>query len=101
VSRQVQDLLSRDLIEPAHSAWSSPVILVQKKDESWRFCVDYRKLNCVTIQDTYLLPKIDELLDALAGSKFFSSLDLLRGYWQVPLSPDAQDKAAFITWDGL
>jgi len=101
VSRQVQDLLDRDLIEPAHSAWSSPVVLVPKKDGSWRFCVDYRKLNSVTIQDAYPLPRIDESLDILAGSKCFSTLDLLSGYWQVPLSPDAQEKAAFITRDGL
>jgi len=101
VSRQVQDLLSRDLIEPAYGAWSSPVVLVRKKDGTWRFCVDYRKLNSVTIQDTYPLPRIDEPLDALAGSKFSSTLDLLSRYWQVPLSPDAQDKAALITRDGL
>jgi len=101
VSQQVWDLLDRGLIEPAHSAWSSPVVLVQKKDGSWRFCVDYRKLNSVTIQDAYPLPRIDESLDALAASKYFSTLDLLSGYWQIPLSPDAQEKAAFITWDGL
>jgi len=101
VSRQVRDLLDRGLIEPAHSAWSSPVVLVWKKDGSWRFCVDYRKLNSVTIQDAYPLPRIDESLDALAGSKYLSTLDLLSGYWQVPLSPDAQEKAAFITRDGL
>jgi len=73
VSRQIRNLLDRGLIEPAHSAWSSPVNLVQKKDGSWQFCVDYR---------------IDESLHALAGSKYFSMLDLLSGYWQVPLSPD-------------
>jgi len=56
VSRQIRDLLDRGLIEPAHSAWSSPVVLVRKKDRSWRFCVDYRKLNSVTIQDTYPFP---------------------------------------------
>jgi len=80
VSRQVHNLLDRDVIEPAHSAWSSPVVLVRKKDGSWRFCVDYRKLNSVTIQDAYPLPRIDESLDALAGSKYFSALDLLSGY---------------------
>jgi len=69
VSRQVQDLLDRDLIETAHGAWSSPVVLVKKKDGSWRFCVDYRRLNSVTIQDAYPLPQIDASLDALAGSK--------------------------------
>jgi len=63
--------------------------------------VDYRKLNSVTIQDVYPLLRIDESLDALAGSKYFNTLDLLSGYWQVPLSPDAQEKTAFITRDGL
>jgi len=63
--------------------------------------MDYPTLNSVTIQDTYPLPRIDESLEALAGSKFFSTLDFLSRYWQVPLSPDAQDKAAFTTWDGL
>jgi len=101
VSQQVQDLLSRDLIGPGHGAWSSPVVLVWKKDGSWRFCVDYCRLNSVTIQDAYPLSRIDELLEALAGSKFFSTLALLSGCWQVPLSPEAQDKAAFILWDGL
>jgi len=93
----VQDLLNRNLIEPAHSAWSSPVVLVKKKDGSWRFCVDYRNLSSVAIQDAYPFPRIDESLDAPAGSKYFSTLDLLNGYWQVPFSPDAQDKVAFIT----
>jgi len=101
VSRQVQDLLDQDLIEPAHGAWSSPVVLLKKNDSSWRFCVDYRRLNSVTIQDAYPLSRIDESLDALAGSKYFSTLDLLSGYWQVPLSPDAQGKTTFITRDGL
>jgi len=101
VSRQVQDLLDRGLTELAHMAWSSPVVLVRKKDGSWWFCVDYRKLNSVTIQDAYPLPRIDESLDALAGSKYFSTLDLLSGYWQVLLSPEPQEKAAFITRDGL
>jgi len=101
VSRQVRDLLDCGLVEPAHSAWSSPVVLVWKKDGSWRFCVDYHKLNSVTIQDAYPLPRIDESLDALDGSKYFRTLDLLSGYWQIPLSPDALEKAAFITRDGL
>ena len=99
--RQVQDLLARGMIEPANGAWSSPVVLVRKKDQSWRFCVDYRKLNAVTLQDAYPLPRIDESLDALAGSKYFSTLDLTSGYWQVPLDADAQEKSAFTTRSGL
>jgi len=75
VSRQVQQLLDHDVIGPAHSAWSSPVVLVRNKDGSWRFCVDYRKLNSVTIQDAYPLPRIDGSLDASASSKYFSTLD--------------------------
>jgi len=101
VSRQVRDLLDGGLIEPAHSAWSLLVVLVQKKDGSWRFCVDYRKLNSLTIQDAYPLLRIDKSLYALAGSKYFSTLDLLSGYWQVPLSSDTQEKAAFIMRGGL
>jgi len=77
--------------------WNSPVVLVWKKDGSWRFCVDYRILNSVIIQGAYPLSRIDESLDALAGSKYFSTLDLLSGYWQVPLIPDTQEKAGFIT----
>ena len=101
VDRQVEALQQRGLIEPAHGAWSSPVVLVRKKDGKWRFCVDYRRLNEATVQDAYPLPRIDESLDALAGSKVFSTLDLVSGYWQVPLSEDAQEKSAFATRSGL
>ena len=99
--RQVQKLLEKGLIEPSSGAWSSPVVLVRKKDDSWRFCIDYRRLNAVTKQDAYPIPRIDESLDALAGSKLFSTLDLTSGYWQVPLDPDAQEKSAFATRSGL
>ena len=87
------------MIEPASGAWSSPVVLVKKKDQS--FCVDYRKLNAVTLQDAYPLPRIDESLDALVGSRYFSTLDLTSGYWQVPLDADAQEKSTFATRSGL
>ena len=97
----MQDLFEKGLIEPASGAWGSPVVLVRKKDNSWRFRIDYRRLNAVTRQGVYSFPRIDESLDALAGSSFFSSLDLVSGYWQVPLDPDAQEKSAFITHSGL
>ena len=101
VEKQVQKLQDQGMISPSDSAWASPVVLVKKKDGSWRFCIDYRRLNNVTNQDAYPLPRIDESLDALAGSKYFSTLDLTSGYWQVPLDPDAQEKSAFITRGGL
>ena len=99
--RQINKLLDKGLIEPASGACSSPVVLVKKKDDSWRFCIDYRRLNTVTIQDAYPLPRIDDSLDALAGSRFFSTLDLTSGYWQVPLDEDTREKSAFITRSGL
>ena len=101
VERQVEELVKKKLVVPGDGAWSSPVVLVRKKDQTWRLCVDYRALNAVTRKDAYPLPRIDDSLDALAGSVFFSTLDLLSGYWQVPLDQDAQDKAAFVTRGGL
>ena len=101
VERQVQDLVKKGMIEPAESAWSSPVVLVRKKDSTWRLCVDYRRLNEVTKQDAFPLPRIDDSLDALSGSVYFSTLDLVSGYWQVPLDEEAQDKSAFVTRGGL
>ena len=75
------------------------VVLVRKKDGNLHFCVDYRRLNAVTQQDGYPFPRIDDSLDVLSGSKFFSTLHLVSGRWQVPL--DAQEKSAFATRSGL
>ena len=99
--KQVKELLEKGLIEPAGGAWSSPVVLIRKKDGNWRFCVDYRRLNAVTQQDAYPLPRIDDSLDALSGSRYFSTLDLISGYWQVSLDADASEKSAFATRTGL
>ena len=101
IEQQVQKLLRKDLIEPGSGAWRSPVVLARKKDGTWRFCVDYRKLNSVTQRDVYPIPRIDESLDALGGSQWFTTLDLLTGYWQVELSDDAREKSAFVTRSGL
>jgi transposase InsO family protein len=101
VEKQIEGLLDRGMIEPGDGAWASPVVLVRKKDSTWRFCVDYRRLNDITVKDAYPLPRIDDTLDALAGSQYFSTLDLLSGYWQVPLDTDAQEKSAFVTRGGL
>ena len=101
VERQVKELLERKLIRPSDSAWASPVVLVGKKDGSKRLCLDYRRLNEVTVKDAYPLPRIDDSLDALGGAKYFSTLDLASGYWQVEMNDDARAKSAFVTTSGL
>ncbi|GBM45471.1 Retrovirus-related Pol polyprotein from transposon 297 [Araneus ventricosus] len=75
--------------------------LIQKKDVSTRFCVDYTKLNEITINDSYPLPRIDDTLDALKRSQWFSTLDLKSGYWQVEIQPEDKEKTAFTTGKGL
>ncbi len=97
----VQDMQEQGVIEPSSSPWSSPVVLVRKKDGSSRFCVDYRKLNDVTHKDSYPLPRIDDTLEALAGSSLFSTLDLKSGYWQVQVEERDREKTAFSVGNGL
>ena len=94
----VENLRNVGIIAPSTSAWASNVRMVKKKDGTWRMCVDYRELNDKTvIRDPYSLPRIDAMLDNLAGAKMFSCLDLIWGYHQVPLTPAASERTAFIT----
>eukprot|EP00794_Sanderia_malayensis_P014447 gene14447-biopygen11547 len=82
VDRQVNDMLHQGVIQPSTSPWASPVVLVKKKDGSFRFCIDYRKLNHVTKIDAHPLPRVDDLLESLNGNTIFTTLDLRSGYWQ-------------------
>ncbi|KRY45014.1 Retrovirus-related Pol polyprotein from transposon 17.6, partial [Trichinella britovi] len=101
MERLVGQMLESGVIEPASGPWSSPVVVVRKKDGSPRFCVDYRRLNAVTRVDAQPLPRIDDTLDALAGSQWFSTLDLASGYWQVEVAEPDREKTAFSTPMGL
>lgn len=101
VEEMIEDMRRSNIIEPSSSPWCSPVVLVKKKDGSTRFCVDYRQLNEVTKKDSYPLPRIDDTLDTLNGMKWFSTLDLKSGYWQVDVDPKDKEKTAFSTGKGL
>jgi len=85
-------MLKMDIIEPSDSNYSSPVVLVRKKDGTCMFCVEYRQLNKITIFEAEPMPSTDEMFAKLAGCKYFSKLDLSEGYWQVPLSKEAKKK---------
>ena len=98
---QVQEMLSKDIIQPSVSPWASPVVLVKKKDGTYHFCIDFWKFNAVTCEDSYPLPRIDDTLDRLQGTRYFSTLDLMSGYWQCELHPSAREKTAFIMYGGL
>ncbi|CAN8076123.1 unnamed protein product [Agarophyton chilense] len=97
----VSKMLEEGVIEAAQSAWASPVVLVPKPDGSLRFFIDYRKLNAVTVRDTYPLPRMDECIDSLGEANVFTTLDANSGYWQVPVAEDDQDKTAFACRAGL
>ncbi|GBN24594.1 Retrovirus-related Pol polyprotein from transposon 297, partial [Araneus ventricosus] len=98
----VQEMVDNGIIEESSSPWASPIVLVKKKEDgSTRFCVDYRKRNEITKKDSYPLPRIDDTLDALNGSQWFTTLDLKSGYWQVEVRPEDREKTAFTTGQGL
>lgn len=100
IEHQVAEMLSKGVIQPSMNAFSSPVLLVRKKDGSWRLCVDYLYLNALTVKSRFPLPVVDELMDELAQAKWFSSLDLNSGYHQVRLKAGEEFKTAFQTHFG-
>lgn len=95
IDRELEDMLSKGIVEKSNSPWSSPVVMVRKKDGSYRFCVDYRKLNAVTMRDSYPLPMVADTLDKLKDARYLSSLDIKSAYWQVPLAKDSRQYTAF------
>ena len=98
---EVQYLLDNDFIEPSQSEWSSPCILVPKPDGTFRMCTDYRKVNSITKTDTFPIPRIDDCLDNFGHAKYVTKFDLLKGFWQIPLTNRAKKISAFVTPDGL
>jgi len=101
ISEHVDNMLSQGTIEPASSPWASNVVLVKKKDGSYRCCIDYRQLNTVTRRDVYPLPRIDDCLDAMSSATLFSTFDLRSSYHQVEVSPQDRDKTTFICPRGM
>lgn len=94
-------MLKANITEPSNSPWAAPIVLVKKQDGTTQFCVDYRKLNNVTIKDVYSLLRINESLDTLSGAKFLCTLDFASGYWQVAMDESYKEKTAFATHKGL
>lgn len=101
LEKEVQYMLENGIAEASSSSWASPCILVNKPDGTFRFCTDYRKVNSVTKPDSFPLPRMEDCVDQVGAARFVSKFDLLKGYWQVPLSPRAREISAFITPTGL
>ena len=98
---EVQYLLDNDFIEPSQSDWSSPCILVPKPDGTFRMCTDYRKVNSVTITDSFPVPRMDDCIDNIGQAKYVTKFDFLKGFWQIPLTDRAKEISAFVTPVGL
>jgi hypothetical protein len=101
VEQHVNEMLKHNIIRKSQSPFASPIVLTEKPDGSDRFCIDYRKLNEKTVKDSYPMPLIEDKLDRLGKSRYFSSLDLASGYWQIKMHPNSIEKTAFATHMGL
>lgn len=98
---EINYMLENGLAEPSTSSWASPCLMVPKSDNTPRFCTDYPKVNALTKPDIFLLPRMEDCIDQVGTAKYVSKFDLLKGYWQVPLSDWAREIASFITPTGL
>lgn len=100
VKGMIQDMLNCGIITESNSSYASPIILVQKKTGDQRLCIDYRALNAKTVKEHYPLPLVEDQIDCLRGHKYYITLDLASGYYQIPIATSSQDKTAFVTPDG-
>jgi len=89
-------MLEKGLIKPGYSEWSSPVTLQPKADGKLRLCVDFRKVNALTKTDAYPLPRVDDSVDKIGAATFITKIDLVKGYWQVPITERARQVASFV-----
>src|SRR6266498_5180495 len=101
MKEEIERMLKDGIIKKSKSLWTSPVVLVSKKDRSIRFCVDYKKTNAITIVDVHPLPVVNNTVDKIGGKKYYTSIDLVSGYWQVEVDENLQDITAFVIPWGL
>ncbi|CAB5214806.1 unnamed protein product [Rhizophagus irregularis] len=101
IKREIDKMLKEEIIQESCSLWSSPVVIVNKKTGDKRFCIDFRKINQMTITDAYPLPRIDDLLEKFRVAKWFTTIDLASGYWQIEMKEEDKEKTAFICSQGL
>ena len=97
LKKELDELLEKDIIRELMSPWATPIVIVGKKDESWRMCLDFRKTNKVTKKNQYPIPQQTEIFASFEGAGWFTSLDLASGYWQVEIDPKSWEVTAFIT----
>ena len=95
VENELQEMQRCGIISPLSSEWVLPVVLVNKKDGTVRFCVNYRRVNAASTAETYPLPRIDDIIDQIGRVQYLTTIDLMKGYWQVPVASEDHHKTAF------
>lgn len=100
IDAETQKLASAKVVRPSNSPFNSPVLVVKKKDGGWRSCIDYRRINAITIKEPYPIPRAEQAFDALSGAKVMSTLDFTSGYWQIPLKEEHKKLTAYTTRSG-